>query len=539
MTVLSIAILILQLVILAIGVLIGYRRGLGRSTVRLCYLALIAVLSFFIGRAIAFAISDKVVPLLLQIFPADSLALIQHSPEIESLIAGMLGGFLAPFIFALLFGLLQLLSLICFKTVSTKLVNLIFKDKEAPSWSKWAGAGVGLVSGYIIAIALLMPLSSTAYIISDISDDAIAIFAEGEEINWDVILAEGYTLDGALTPSLPRLSSDADIRLPAPAAIFKSITSYDVLNENQEDVGNTDNVVNTLPRLIEVGADSVFTYQKTMSYGGTTTDAVSNAFSRVVDHLEDSPSLKQAAISSLRAVGTILEEGGTFLGVHMPEAKNEVVQHLIESTVHTFATANEETVEEDLLLLFGMSTDAIIHTKAGNVSDTEPVNVTNNGLYTLLHNMDGEESPMDILYNPLLAEAFEYTIGHMSNLEDLREVVLTIRDYAVEELHGEATVSFSDVSFKPFYENTCTLLEDTITSCHRDGIRSNSEVAAVLEGAIGKAIKENDFPVPDEYVPTLAVCATTEFNTEKYDDGIKVTDLLPFFGVNEIPDWVD
>ena len=539
MTILSVAILILQLVILAIGVLIGYRRGLGRSTVRLCYLALIAVVSFFVGRSIAFAISGEVVPILLQAFPADSLVLIQHSPEIESLIAGMLGGLLAPFIFALLFGLLQLLSLICFKTISTKLVNLISKDKEAPSWSKWAGAGVGLVSGYLIAISLLMPLSSTLYAISDISDDAIAVFVEGEEIDWDVILAEGTTLDGALTPSLPRLSSDTNAKLPTPAFIFKAITSYNVLNENQEDVGNKDNIVNTLPRLVEVGADSVFAYQKTISYGGTVTDAVSNAFSRVVDHLEDSPSLKQAAISSLRAVGTVLEEGGTFLGVHMPKSKNEVVQHLIESTVHTFATANEDTVEEDLLLLFGMSADAVIHTKADSVSETESVNVTNNGLYTLLHNMEGEISPMDILHNPLLADAFEYTLGHMSNLDDLQDVVMTIRDYAVEELHDEATVSFTDESFKPFYENTCSLLEETINNCRRDGLRSNSEVAAVLEDAIADAIKENDFPVPEEYIPTLAICATTEFNTEKYSDGIKVTDLLPFFGVNEIPEWVD
>ena len=127
----------------------------------------------------------------------------------------------------------------------------------------------------------------------------------------------------------------------------------------------------------------------------------------------------------------------------------------------------------------------------------------------------------------------------MSNLDDLQDVVMTIRDYAVEELHDEATVSFTDESFKPFYENTCSLLEETINNCRRDGLRSNSEVAAVLEDAIADAIKENDFPVPEEYIPTLAICATTEFNTEKYSDGIKVTDLLPFFGVNEIPEWVD
>jgi len=534
MTILSIVLLVLQLVILGIGVLIGYRRGLGKSTVRLCYLAIIAVVSFFVGRAVAFSVSGKVVSLVLGAMPDEALVLLERSPEMESLVAGMIGGLVSPIIFAVLFGLLQLLSLIFFKTISTKLVSLVTKDSEAPAWGKWAGAGVGLVSGYLIAMALLMPFTTALYMVSGISDETITIFADAANIELAQETNEDAPLTGALTPSVSYLAPSGGFRLPTPDALVKGLTAYGIINENQEESGK-DNLASALPKIADVAADALYAYQKTLELGGDEIDAVANAASRIADYLDESPSLKQAAVSSLRAIGSILEDGDSFMGMAMPESDNPIVNQIIDSTVRTLASSSESTVKDDMLMLFGSSSDAV---KAKTSNDTESTDVANTGLYSLVQNID-LENPMEILKDEKLSSAFIATMGHMSNLPDMHTVVDVVRDFAMDELHADEDLDLADESFKPFYDGACDVVEDALAACREQGITSNSEVAKQLETAITTALEENDFPVPTEYIPMIAICAATEFNSDRYTDGISVTDLLTFFGVTDIPAWAD
>ena len=159
MTIISACFLVLEILIIALGILIGYKRGVGRSVVRLIYLAVIGIVSFFTARAIAFKVSLPAFEAVYKFLPADIQHLFEKSHNLELLVENIVGAIIAPVIFAAMFGILQLLTLICFKRISQKLVAAITKKTDAPTIaSKWIGAGVGLVASVAIAAVLLISL---------------------------------------------------------------------------------------------------------------------------------------------------------------------------------------------------------------------------------------------------------------------------------------------------------------------------------------------------------------------------------------------
>ena len=52
MTFISVLFLVIELLIIGLGAFIGYKRGIGKSAVRVVYLAIIAVATFFIAKTI-------------------------------------------------------------------------------------------------------------------------------------------------------------------------------------------------------------------------------------------------------------------------------------------------------------------------------------------------------------------------------------------------------------------------------------------------------------------------------------------------------
>ena len=159
-TLLSLLFLALQIVILAICVWLGYRRGTGRSTVRLIYLSVLAVLSFFLARWVAGPLSGSVLSIVERSYSEPIKQLMLRSPQTKQLLGRIISAMLVPVIFALIFAVLQLLSLIRLKTLSEKLTRLVKKDGDPlNSTSRWIGAGLGVVQSILIAAVLLAPLS--------------------------------------------------------------------------------------------------------------------------------------------------------------------------------------------------------------------------------------------------------------------------------------------------------------------------------------------------------------------------------------------
>ena len=94
--ILSTSFLVLEILILALSVLIGYRRGIGRTAVRLVYLLVIGTVAFFLAKAIASPLSQIVLLEVLPMVPADVMGMLQYSPELEPLVANIIGALIAP-----------------------------------------------------------------------------------------------------------------------------------------------------------------------------------------------------------------------------------------------------------------------------------------------------------------------------------------------------------------------------------------------------------------------------------------------------------
>lgn len=368
MTFISVLFLILELVILAVGILIGYRRGIGRSMMRLAYLAIIGIVSFILGRLIAFRVSDSVMLVLHDLLPADVQAILATTPELEVVIASLMGALIAPLVFALLFGILQLLSLIFFKMLSGKLVSAIYKNQEAPAWSKWAGAGVGLVSSVAIAAVLLSPLFTVMYVVENTPDETLTIFAEalgGEDDGESVVaMAPNGAMKAsvtALSPALDTLDTPFDMTHLTPWKTFliKALTEYEIPTGNADTPTHHESASDSLPALMEAAGDALYAYNQTATNGGTSVDAFTNAAAALIPYIEQSPTIKQVAADALSAMGQTLQNGGAIMGMELPKTENELIKSMVDSLVNTLAQTTPDTVESNMKSLFGELDDSL------------------------------------------------------------------------------------------------------------------------------------------------------------------------------------
>ena len=365
MTFISVLFLVLELLILAVGILMGYRRGIGRSMVRLAYLAVIGIASFILGRLIAFRLSDSMIRRICDLLPTDAQALLATAPELEALVASLLGALIAPIVFALLFGILQLLTLIFFKTLSGKLVSSVYKKQEAPSWSKWAGAGVGLVSAVAIAAVLLSPLFTAMYMVEKTPDETLTIFAEAlfeeDEQNAVVASVPGGAMKAPVMTLRPELDTAFDMThlIPWETILLRALTDYEIPAEGTDAPAHRESASDSLPALIEAAGDALYAYNKTATKGGSSIDAFTNAAAAIIPHLEQSPTIKQAATDALSAMGQTLQNGGSIMGMELPQTENALLKNMIDNLVNTLAETTTDTVEDNMKTLFGELDDSL------------------------------------------------------------------------------------------------------------------------------------------------------------------------------------
>lgn len=176
----STIIFIVAAVLLAIGALVGLKRGLGRSTIRLVTLILAFVLVFFLTVPVAKALANldlsgvvKTVGNVEVTTVGETLRKLIASNEIvDELIGGnpTLDNFIdaAPtfvlslvlYIFVLLVALLiSLVLYLCFGGLVMRLVvGKEAKDKKPKIGSRFAGLGVGLVAGVLVLAMIAFPL---------------------------------------------------------------------------------------------------------------------------------------------------------------------------------------------------------------------------------------------------------------------------------------------------------------------------------------------------------------------------------------------
>lgn len=125
--------LILEIVLIMFGVFMGYRRGMGKALFRFCELVIIAVVSLFVSRSLAFSLVDGSKDMVFSLLDPSAAQMLSSSENAIAFIISLAGALIAPVIFALIFGFLKLITLIGFNSVSGAVIRKAGEGKS----SKW------------------------------------------------------------------------------------------------------------------------------------------------------------------------------------------------------------------------------------------------------------------------------------------------------------------------------------------------------------------------------------------------------------------
>lgn len=516
MSVISIIFLVLELVIIASSILIGCRRGTGRSLVRLLYLAVIGAVSFFVSRKIAFSVSPKLLSRLLPLLPQDAKDLLTASPHAVTILENMIGAMIAAFIISLIFILLQALSMVCFKLISSKISGAIFKDKE-PKAGKWIGAAVGLVSGVLVSAFILTPIFTAVHTLDNVKSS---------------------TSEGILSlVAAPDKDTKLSNVFPLNKLVAKNVTKYPVpATADKEE--NSDSIIAALPILLDVTNDAFEVFTATLEYGGNNIDATSNAIAAAIPHIDRSVTLRRLAVEILSSMAKTLQDGGYVMGMHFVHSDNALIEDVIPSLLDAIYNTHDISVKENMITLFGDMNKTIILQKDGSVSvtgsyiDSLKLNAHSNGLIAAineLHHHDSEGMPDD---NTLVAAELALALRHMSKNDNMDGVLNEVKQHITDPF-TEKGIDIKDEKYTPIYDDIATSLTDVVTENIVNKEVDVDSLAEDLEEQLAPILDEYSLPLSDTETSIFATCAAKEFSDSKYlsDASVNITaeDIMAFF----------
>ena len=532
MTFLSVSFLVLEILILVFAGLIGYRRGVGRTAVRLVYLILIGIGAFWAARAIAASVSASVLLGIHELLPADILSIFHYSPELEPLIINIVGAMLAPVLFAALFGLLQLVTLIFFKKISTAIVAAI-SDKDTPTWSRWVGAVSGLVIGLAISAVLLSPLYLVLSVVDHTPDRTTDILTEAYDQN---VVAEVSDIKTSNALSAQPTPLSAEIKpgfnaarlFPWNAPLVDLLTKYNI--HEQSESGAQETLTHSLPLIFEMAGDALRSYNSTIEYEGGTYDALTNAASTVIPYIDQSETVKYLATDVIHALGMTFQDGNTFFGLKPIETNDPFSQSILSHLIDALAHTTSETVKDNMVTLFGSPT---FDQEADTISTT-----VNSGLLVAMIRFN----PNDPL-SSLASGDTTALVGSIAENGGMDAMLKDIHEYATD-LIEESGIDLADRQYEEFYTDVKDEISDHIVTGTNSEDASITDIAKDIEGTIGNYVEDHDIALDDIQVSVVSVSIAKEFTNEKYinENGeldISIKDLMSFFGIDEsqIPDW--
>lgn len=144
-------------VCIVVGTLAGFKRGLGRGVVRTVYLVLLIPIAGLLANLLATPIVNKVVSV---VFDSGNMLIetAVGTPENSELLFEIVRVLIVPLMFAIVYGILEALSLIYFRHVSDGVLNKLVGDKQQHRLSRCFGGLLGFAQGAAVSVILLIPL---------------------------------------------------------------------------------------------------------------------------------------------------------------------------------------------------------------------------------------------------------------------------------------------------------------------------------------------------------------------------------------------
>jgi len=510
--------IIVDIIIIAVGMLLGYLRGTGRSLVRLIYLTVIGIISFFTARAIAFSFPSKILPLIITKLPEDIQAMLAAAPNAITALENLVGAVLATVIIVAVFGLLQLLSLIGFRTISKKIVDAVYK-KEEPVAGKWIGLGVGLVSAILVSTVLLSPIFSTLYFADNISPDtAVEYFGYDSEEDAEKAFKSSKLF-------------------PINKAVASAITSYKV--PSSIDSEKKDNALKTAPAFIDLAKDAIEVHNATKELGGRNSDVSTNTIATATPYIDRSVTLHQIAVEMLISIANTLEDGGDVAGMDFINSDNTLIKDARLPLIEALKNTNHDNVKDNLISVFGDINGTIVLEKDKSVSvtgsyvDALKEDVESVGLFAAMNELKNKNLEGLPSEGTEMAHRLSLSIRHISANDNMKIVLDAIKNHVIAELNY-SEFNLLDTKYAPIRtEIAAALAADIKKNLNGDKSVDVKALAEDVEASITAIFKDNNFYMDKINTNLLSTCMAKEFSAGEYvADGeviIHADDIEVFF----------
>ncbi len=290
--------------ILLCGALLGYKRGLGRSLVRLVYLAVIALVSFFVAKSVSATVSTKLMTFIHSLYPETLSTMMEANPNIETIMTSLITAIFSPFVFAVLFGLLELITLIFFKKISTGIVN-IFTKGETKNVKAYKSLGMitGVVGAVIMIFALFSPITFTASILANTPPETLAAFDEILFATEDDFTPTSNATPGALAKG-GKASNDFSLK-----DLRASLIVFSYLSADYNIEGTTQSIQREISNAITAAGDGIASFKASIeSNPDDTISAYLNVVAAVGANTKHSNLITMVVKEASRAIANLEAE---------------------------------------------------------------------------------------------------------------------------------------------------------------------------------------------------------------------------------------
>ena len=476
----------IEALMVIIGFLIGLKRGTGKAIVRFIELIIAAVASFLIGKAIVASLTKEA--FANTGFDEKVTSIIDSAPLAKELVAGLAGALVLPIIFAIIFFVLKLISLIGLSAITKFFTHLSGEKTPTTITSRLLGGAVGALTSIVVASVMLCPLYTGVKVLVSIPEETLFSVGDVLELNEADV--------SALNEMLPH----EDMTPPVSALVVNLASTFTV--------DDTYNATEETARLLNVAVDVWHTYDESSKRGDDDLLKISAMISASVSHLNDSTYIAGVTTSVFNSIGENLKNGNDIFGI---------------------TAGMDPTMADMMLKSIG---DILTGITPENISAIAG-DGKNDGVFALITEITSCDNLADVLNDSEKIEKLTSSLITMAQNPELSSTMDALTEIGTGML-SEALPENRDEYLGKLSESVNEVLSATKDT--QDNFEESVDTAtAIIKEKISQV---SDKEVTEGEAKLLAICALHNFGTaENYADSesspISVEDIENLFSLNK------
>ena len=314
---------------LVVGALSGFRRGLGRGAVRTVYLVLLVPIACLLGNLLATPVANK----LVSGMSGSGNMLIKTtvgSSATSELFFEMVRVLAVPFMFAVVYGILETLSLIYFRHVSDKVLNKIVGDKPQHRFSHCLGGVLGFVQGAAVSVILLIPICMSVTLMATSDPAALA-----------ALNVPGVSVED----EMPAADASSPVAVLPSNKLLYSVTVLspdDIPDEYSELREGKICMMDEAPHIINAFGHAKLAYSTATEEGNSKAVAVIRALGAINSSMGDSRVVPAVLAHTMNATSDMMKLAQTLFGLHVSD--DSVATQLADEILDALKNADSSSI---------------------------------------------------------------------------------------------------------------------------------------------------------------------------------------------------